>query len=43
MIEKNLIRGAVADKDVRSHIESLPDDAENAAFINLDELEAQKK
>ena len=43
MVEKNLNRGATSDKDLKAHVEALPDDAENAIYINLDELEAQKK
>ena len=43
MVEKNLNRGSVTDKEVKSFVETLPDDTENAAFTSLDELEAQKK
>ena len=43
MLEKNLVRNVVADKEVRAHIEALSDDAENAIFINLDEIAEQKK
>jgi hypothetical protein len=42
MLEKNLVRNVVADKEVKAHIEALPDDAENAIFINLDEIAEQK-
>lgn len=43
MLEKNLTRGVISDKEVKSHFEQLPDDAENAEFINLDEVAEQKK
>ena len=41
MVEKNLVRNVVADKEVKAHVEALPDDSENAHFISLDELEDQ--
>ena len=41
MVEKNLVRNVVTDKDYRAQIEALPDDAENSHYINLDDLEAQ--
>ncbi len=43
MLEKNLVRNVVTDKDVKSFVERLPDDAENAEFISLDEIAEQKK
>ena len=43
MLEKNLVRGSVTDKEAKAHMDSLPDDAENASYINLDEIEEQKK
>ena len=43
MIEKNLNRGQATDKDLKTHIEALPDDTENALYTSLDDLEAQKK
>ena len=43
MLEKNLVRNVVTDKEAKAHIESLPDDSENAIFINLDEVAEQKK
>lgn len=43
MLEKNLVRGNATDKEYKSHVESLPDDSENADFSSLDDLEAQKK
>ena len=42
MVEKNLVRNVVVDKDYKAHVEALPDDAENAVFINLDEIEQSK-
>jgi hypothetical protein len=43
MLEKNLVRGVVSDKDVKAQVEQLPDDSENAAYISLDEIAEQKK
>ena len=43
MLERNLVRNVVTDKEAKSFIDQLPDDAENAAFISLDELDEQKK
>jgi hypothetical protein len=40
MIERNLVRNVVSDKEVKTSIEKLPDDSENAEFISLDDLEA---
>ena len=42
VIEKNLVRNVITDKDVKAKIETLPDDAENATYINLDEIAEQK-
>lgn len=42
MLDKNLVRNVVTDKEVKAKIESLQDDAENAEFINLDEIAEQK-
>ncbi len=41
MVEKNLVRNVVADKEVKAHVENLQDDGENATYISLDELEDQ--
>ena len=43
MLEKNLVRNVVTDKEVKTHLEALPDDAENAEFISLDEISEHKK
>ena len=43
MVDKNLVRGVVSDKEVKAQAEQLPDDSENAVFINLDEIAEQKK
>ena len=43
MLEKNLVRNVISDKEVKTAIEKLPDDGENALYITLDELEEQKK
>ena len=43
MIERNLNRGQATDKELKAHIEAMPDDSENSIFISLEELEAQKK
>ena len=42
MLDKNLVRNVVSDKDVKSHLEQLPDDAENADYINIEEIEQSK-
>jgi len=41
MLERNLVRNVVTDKEAKTFVESLPDDSENAAFTNLDELNDQ--
>jgi hypothetical protein len=41
MLERNLVRNVVTDKEAKTFIDSLPDDAENAAYISLDELNEQ--
>jgi len=38
MLDKNLARGAVADRDVRAYIEKLPDDSENAQVVDIEKL-----
>ena len=43
MVEKNLVRNVVTDKEVKAHVESLPDDADNCLTISLDEIAEQKK
>ena len=43
MLEKNLVRNVVTEKDAKAVLDRLPDDAENAAFTNIDELNEQKK
>lgn len=42
MLEKNLVRNVVTDKEVKEAISSLKDDSENAAYISLDEIAEQK-
>ena len=42
MLDKNLVRNVVSDKDVTTHLEQLPDDAENAVFTSVEELEQTK-
>ena len=41
MLEKNLVRNVVTDKDVKVMVEQLPDDAANAEFITLDQISEQ--
>ena len=43
MLEKNLVRNVVVEKDVQAHLDALPDDSENAVFISLDEVAEIKK
>jgi hypothetical protein len=42
MLDKNLVRNVISDKEVKTHLEQLPDDAENASFITVEELEQTK-
>ena len=42
MLEKNLVRNVVTDKEVKTAQAALPDDGENAAYISLDEIAEQK-
>jgi hypothetical protein len=41
MLERNLVRNVVTDKEAKTFLESLPDDSENAAYTSLDELSEQ--
>ena len=43
MLEKNLVRNVVTDKEVKAHLENLEDDTENAEFVSLDVISEQKK
>jgi hypothetical protein len=43
MLEKNLVRKVVTDKEAKTFIDELPDDAANAEFISLDTVAEQKK
>ncbi len=43
MLEKNLVRNVVTDKEARANVEALVDDADNAIYINLDEIAELKK
>ena len=43
MLEKNLVRNVVSDKEAKAALDQLPDDSENAAFISLDEIAELKK
>lgn len=38
MIEKNIFRNVITEKEVKQVVETLPDDSENAAFISLDDI-----
>lgn len=38
MLDKNLARTVVSDKEVKTTISQLPDDSENADYISLDHL-----
>jgi hypothetical protein len=42
MLDKNLVRNVITDKEVKTHFEQLPDDAENADYINIEELAETK-
>jgi len=39
MLDKNLVRNVITDKDVKAHLEQLPDDAANAEFKSIEELD----
>ncbi len=39
MLDKNLVRNVVADKEVKAHLERLPDDSENATYVSIEELD----
>jgi hypothetical protein len=41
MLERNLVRNVVTDKEAKTFLDSLPDDSENAAYTSLDELSEQ--
>ncbi len=43
MLDKNLVRGVITDKEAKTQAEQLPDDSENAAFVSLDEIAELKK
>jgi hypothetical protein len=39
MVDKNLVRNVITDKDLKTHLEKLPDDSENASYTHLDEID----
>ena len=39
MLDKNLVRNVIADKEVKAHLEQLQDDSENAEYISIEELD----
>lgn len=39
MVDKNLVRNVITDKDLKTHLEKLPDDSENATFVSIDEID----
>jgi hypothetical protein len=41
MIEKNLVRNVISDKELKTSVEKLADDAENAIVISLDDIDDQ--
>ena len=43
MVDKNLVRNVVTDKEVKTFLEQLPDDSENAAYTNLADLDESQK
>ena len=43
MLDKNLVRGVITDKEAKTQVEQLPDDSENASFVSLDEIAELKK
>lgn len=38
MVERNIARGVVKDEDLAKSLKSLPDDSENAEWVNIDTL-----
>jgi len=42
MIERNVTRNVVAQDDVRKATDKLPDDADNADYISIEELAASE-
>ena len=43
MLDKNLTRNVVTDKEAKAVIEALADDADNAEYVSLDDISEQKK
>lgn len=39
MLDKNLVRNVIADKEVKAHLEQLPDDSENAEYVSIEDLD----
>jgi hypothetical protein len=39
MLDKNLVRNVITDKEVKTHFEQLPDDSENADFVSIQDLD----
>lgn len=42
MVDKNLFRNVITDKDLKTHLEKLPDDSENAHYVNIEEIDQTK-
>jgi hypothetical protein len=43
MVDKNLVRNVVSDKEVKTLLEQLPDDSENAAYTSIADLDESQK
>jgi hypothetical protein len=39
MLDKNLVRNVVTDKEVKAHLEQLQDDSANADYASIEELD----
>ena len=39
MLDKNLVRNVVTDKEVKAHLEQLQDDSANAHYASIEELD----
>lgn len=39
LVEKNVRRGVVSNSDVKSYVDSLPDDSANAVWVAIDEID----
>lgn len=43
MIERNVARGVLSSEEIEKNLKKLPDDAENAEYISLDEIAGESE